>query len=185
MIENKIVARNTEGVSANASAFTTADGMRLNNASPHLKLPDRSQRDAPQDLDIVSWPARKRIPIFGKMPAYVYDIARGIDTYIYIIDNGINMDNAVSIQSPLPALSSPKTTLGVQIHAVAARPQRVALCLRGISEYDRRQPSGAWILRCVQSRWLEDWCFKEFPPGRNEVLTDRSRHQLCFRSGFG
>ena len=137
VIENRIVAKNTEEVSANASAFMTAGGMRSSKANPPLNFPDRSQRDAPQDLDIVSWPARKRIPGFGKMPAYVYDIARGVDTYIYIIDNGINQDNAVSIQSSLLALSIPNTALGVQINAVAARPQRVALCLRCISEYDR------------------------------------------------
>ena len=122
MIENKIIAKNTEVVSGNASAFTTADGMRSNKASPPLNFPDRSQRDAPQDLDIVSWPARKRIPGFGKMPAYVYDVARGVDTYIYIIDNGINQDNAVSIQCSLPAPSFPDTALGVHINAVAARP---------------------------------------------------------------
>ena len=174
MIENRIVAKNTEEVSANASAFTTAGGMRSSKANPPLNFPDRSQRDAPQDLDIVSWPARKRIPGFGKMPAYVYDIARGVDTYIYIIDNGINQDNAVSIQSLLPALSIPNTALGVQIDAMAARSQRVALCLRCISEYDRRQSSGAWILRSIQSRWLEDGCFQEFPFGRDEVLTHGS-----------
>ena len=36
--------------------------------------------------------------MFGKMPFYAYDVNKGIDTYIYIIDNGINKDNAVRIQ---------------------------------------------------------------------------------------
>ena len=49
--------------------------------------------DAPQDLDLVSWPAAKPLP--WKMRGYVYDITFGMDTYIYIIDNGVNENHAV------------------------------------------------------------------------------------------
>ena len=94
-MENVVVAQNTEEISTNTSAFTTTDHLQSEKASPQLKLPNRYQRDAPQDLDLVSWPPRKRLPIFGKMQFYKYDVARGIDTYIYVIDNGMNQDNAV------------------------------------------------------------------------------------------
>lgn len=99
VMENLIVAQSTEESSTDASAFTIADATRSDNASQQLKLPLRMQRDAPQDLDLVSWPPRKRLPVFGNMPGYRYDVARGTDTYIYIIDNGINADNAV--RSPI------------------------------------------------------------------------------------
>ena len=98
-MEDVIIAENNEESSTNASAVTTADNTRSNKASPQLMVPNKSQKDAPQDLDLVSWPPRKRLPFAGKMPAFVYDIARGTDTYIYIIDNGINVDNAVRILS--------------------------------------------------------------------------------------
>lgn len=92
-MENVIVAQNSGESFKHTSVFMTANSTRSNEAIPELKLPLRRQRDAPQDLDLVSWPPRKRLPVVGKMPCYVYDIARGIDTYIYIIENGINKDN--------------------------------------------------------------------------------------------
>lgn len=98
-MENVIVAQNSGESSTNTSAFTNTSSVGSGQASPDLKLPFRTQRDAPQDLDLVSWPPRKRIPVFGKMPWYRYDVARGTDTFIYIIDNGINKDNAVRAQS--------------------------------------------------------------------------------------
>lgn len=101
-MEDEIVARNLEDNPTNISAFTNVDGTQSTNASPPLKLPMRSQRDAPQDLDLVSWPPRKRLPSSGNLPWFVYDVAKGIDTYVYVIDNGINEDNAVRIQSLLP-----------------------------------------------------------------------------------
>ena len=111
-MENTVIAQNTDEGPANASTLVPA--------SPQLKLPIRRQRDAPQDLDIVSWPPHKRVPVLGEMPWYVYDVARGLDTYIYVIDNGINKDNAVRIQSLLYTLSFPDTALGIQIDAMAA-----------------------------------------------------------------
>ena len=108
-MENVIVAKNTEEMSMNASAFTTADDLKSKVEGRQLNSPNRSQRDAPQDLDLVSWPPRKRLPIFGKMPYYRYDVAVGIDTFIYIIDNGINKDNAVrnpTLNHPLQSSSS-------------------------------------------------------------------------------
>lgn len=98
-MENGIVAQNCGESFLNASAITTANSTLSKETSPELKLPFRSQRDAPQDLDLVSWPPRRRIPASGKMPWYVYDVARGTDTYIYIIDNGINMNNPVRTPS--------------------------------------------------------------------------------------
>lgn len=98
-MDNVIVAQNSGESFANASAFPPANSTGSDEASLELKLPRRSQRDAPQDLDLVSWPPRKRIPVSGKMPWYIYDIARGVDTFIYIIDNGINMDNRVRPRS--------------------------------------------------------------------------------------
>ena len=95
-MENEIVAQNTGESPTNTSVLSTANSTGPDEASPGLMLPRRKQRDAPQDLDIVSWPPRKRLPLFGKLPWYYYDVARGVDTYIYIIDNGINQDNNVS-----------------------------------------------------------------------------------------
>lgn len=97
-MENVIVAQNCGENLTDTSAFTDAKSAGSSQASPGLKLPLRYQQDAPQDLDLVSWPPRKRIPLFG-MPWYAYDVARGTDTFIYIIDNGINTDNAVRAQS--------------------------------------------------------------------------------------
>lgn len=94
-MENVVIAQNCGESFTNASASTTANSTGSKEASPELKLPFRHQRDAPQDLKLVSWPPRTRIPLFRKMPFYVYDVAMGTDTYIYIIDNGINKDNAV------------------------------------------------------------------------------------------
>ena len=106
-MENVIVAQNSGKSLTNTSVLSTADGTDPDEASPGLMLPRRKQTDAPQDLDIVSWPPRKKLPLFGKLPCYLYDVARGVDTYIYIIDNGINGDNDVStpIFSPRPLSS--------------------------------------------------------------------------------
>lgn len=102
VMENVIVAQNSGESSTNTSAFTNTSSVGSGQASPDLKLPFRTQRDAPQDLDLVSWPPRKRIPVFGKMPWYRYNVARGTDTFIYIIDNGINKDNAEFKSMPWP-----------------------------------------------------------------------------------
>lgn len=52
------------------------------------------QRDAPQDLDLVSWGAGKSLP--RRLKGYVYDVLMGIDTYIYVIGGGINLAHRVS-----------------------------------------------------------------------------------------
>ena len=101
-MEDVIVAQNLEDSPTNVSASTTVNSTQGTEANPQLKIPMRSQRDAPQDLDLVSWPPRKRLPASGNMPWFVYDVARGVDTYVYVIDNGINEDNAVRIQSLPP-----------------------------------------------------------------------------------
>ena len=49
--------------------------------------------DAPQDLDLVSWSVAKPLP--WKMRGYVYDLTFGKDTYVYIINNGLNNLNKV------------------------------------------------------------------------------------------
>ena len=98
-MENVVVAQNCGESFKNASAFMTANSTGSDEASLERRRPLRSQRDAPQDLDLVSWPRRKRIPVFGKMPWYIYDVARGVDTFIYILDSGINVDNSVRPQS--------------------------------------------------------------------------------------
>lgn len=100
-MENVIIAQNSGESLTNASSATAVNSEESHQASSGLQLPLRRQRDAPQDLDIVSWPPNKRIPLFSKMPWYTYNVGSGIDTYIYIIDNGINRDNAVRIQSVL------------------------------------------------------------------------------------
>ena len=136
-MENVIVAKTAEESSTIASALAPDDDSKSKIVGRQLKWPVRSQRDAPQDLDLVSWPPRKRLPVFGKMPYFVYDIYEGVDTYIYIIDNGINKDNAVrnpSLNHPLHPF--PDTALGIQIHAVAASVSRVALRLWCIQKHD-------------------------------------------------
>lgn len=101
-MENVIVAQNSGERLTNTSVLSTANSTEPDEASPGLMIPRRKQRDAPQDLDIVSWPPRKRLPLFGKLPWYVYDVARGTDTYIYIIDNGINKGNNEFKSMPSP-----------------------------------------------------------------------------------
>ena len=51
------------------------------------------QTDAPQDLDLVSWSVAKPLP--RKMSGYVYDLTFGTNTYVYVIDNGLNNLNKV------------------------------------------------------------------------------------------
>lgn len=56
------------------------------------------QRDAPLDLAMGSWPPNKSFPpLFSSPKGYVYDQLGGVNTYIYVIDNGIEPSNAVSV----------------------------------------------------------------------------------------
>ena len=59
-------------------------------------LPRRTilQQGAPQDLDLVSWPAGKPLP--SKLKGYAYDVFHGVKTYIYVIGSGLNLDHRVS-----------------------------------------------------------------------------------------
>ncbi|KAM0795733.1 peptidase S8/S53 domain-containing protein [Usnea florida] len=102
VMENVIVAKNSGESLTNNSVLSTTNSTEPDEASPGLMLPRRRQIDAPLDLDIVSWPPRKRLPVSGKWPGYWYDVARGVDTYIYIIDNGINKDNGEFKSMPWP-----------------------------------------------------------------------------------
>ena len=61
--------------------------------------PFKWQTDASKDLNLISWPPGKALP--EKYRGYVYDVAGGIGTYIYVISNGINVQNPVrSFPSP-------------------------------------------------------------------------------------
>lgn len=40
-------------------------------------------------------------------------------------------------------------------------------------------------MRSIQSRWVEDWCFKELPAGGDEVPTDAGGRELRLRRSFG
>ena len=51
------------------------------------------QHNAPQDLDLISWTAGKLLP--WKMKGYVYDVFAGVDTYIYVIGQGLNFEHRV------------------------------------------------------------------------------------------
>lgn len=85
---NSIVAVNCGEVVGNATLSIQSGNETLNDASIIR------QKNAPQDLDLVSWPPLKHW--VRKMPGYDYEVAAGFDTYVYVIDNGINMGNTVS-----------------------------------------------------------------------------------------
>ena len=51
----------------------------------------RHQSDASEDLAVVSWPPEQRIPIGGSRGGYYYNVLKGINQYIYVIDHGINL----------------------------------------------------------------------------------------------
>ena len=88
--ENSIAVQDCGRTYGNATAIsnTTEPEAAPSNA------PFRWQTDASRDLSMISWPPKKPPP--EKYRGYVYDIGAGIGTYIYVIDNGINMQNPVS-----------------------------------------------------------------------------------------
>ena len=59
------------------------------------RLPRRTviQRNAPQDLALVSWAPAKFLP--SKIKGYVYNAYWGFNTYIYLIEDGFNVDHRV------------------------------------------------------------------------------------------
>ncbi len=86
-MENNIVAVNSGQVLGNATLSIVSGNETLSNPTTVR------QKNAPQDLDLVSWPPFKNW--VKKMPGYDYEVTAGFDTYIYVIDNGINMPNTV------------------------------------------------------------------------------------------
>ena len=54
------------------------------------------QRDAPQDLGLVSWAAAKHLP-WRRIQGYVYNVFWGRYTYIYLIENGLNYNHRVRL----------------------------------------------------------------------------------------
>ena len=73
--------------------------LRRDNSSDQLSHQElRLQKSAPLDLDLISWPPRRKFnPLIGTKPkGYLYDQLGGLNTYIYIIDTGIDLSNAVS-----------------------------------------------------------------------------------------
>ena len=50
------------------------------------------QRNAPLDLKVVSWAPDT---LFGDLSSYCFEKVSGDDTYIYIIENGLNPKNSV------------------------------------------------------------------------------------------
>ena len=80
-----------------------------NTAAPVLTERDiAKQKDASADLRLVSWPADKDLPFFWNRQPYVYDDAKGRDTYVYVIDEGVNTQHSVSLfpvylSPPLPS----------------------------------------------------------------------------------
>lgn len=53
------------------------------------------QPNAPQDLDLVSWPPNKKLPSIGGMDGYYFNVLNGIDKYVYVIDHGVDPGNPV------------------------------------------------------------------------------------------
>ena len=84
-----LVSLNKSLVSDQKSTATTVAQVPLNGIL---------QADAPQDLDLISWPPERKLPFFGNMEGYVYNPLEGVDTYIYIIDWGINPQHTVRSQ---------------------------------------------------------------------------------------
>lgn len=84
------VAQNCGEDSSNESLNETDNESALFPGPPKTTV---IQRGAPQDLDVVSWDVNKPMP--WRLNGYVYDVFYGRDTYIYVIDNGLNLNNSV------------------------------------------------------------------------------------------
>lgn len=99
IIENTYMTTN-EG-KALPHAGVTRSSKKLNglfnitvNGTNSIKFDPR----APLDLSVVSWPPRKKLP-WWLSEGYTYDEAFGDETYIYVIDNGVNIRNPVGLLS--------------------------------------------------------------------------------------
>lgn len=87
ILTNSIVAVNCGEVLGNATLNLESGNETVRDATTVR------QKNAPQDLDLVSWPPLKKW--VKKMPGYDYDVVAGLDTYVYVIDNGVNMQTTV------------------------------------------------------------------------------------------
>lgn len=80
------------------------DNTRLSRGSNVTELGASTfQPQAAQDLALVSWPPDTLLPMTRGIEGYYYDSDGGTNTFIYVIDNGINMRNDVGRQ-PCPIL---------------------------------------------------------------------------------
>ena len=99
VLENVEVAENTvEGIPATSTANSSRNVTRFasltrNDGISGLPPNVLRQADAPQDLNVLSWPPWKSLP--RRFPGYVYDVTKGVRTWIYVIDNGLNPQNSV------------------------------------------------------------------------------------------
>ena len=92
VLQNEIVSRDC--------SVESSSNPQASSAAPQPTLPPRPpkpprtvilQSNAPQDLDLISWSPVKPLP--WRMKGYVYDPSFGRDTYLYVIDNGLNIAN--------------------------------------------------------------------------------------------
>lgn len=100
MVENTVMSTNNGGTTSKSIAIIESNSTVSNSSTSPKGLGATSiQPGAPQDLDLLSWPPDKYLPWNGKMKGYAYDMWGGRNTFIYVIDNGINMNNDVGDQS--------------------------------------------------------------------------------------
>ena len=89
---NEIVSRDCRvDLSSNPQANSAAAQPTLRPRPPPPPRTVILQPNAPQDLGLISWPSVKPLP--WRMKGYVYDPSFGTDTYLYVIDNGLNIAN--------------------------------------------------------------------------------------------
>lgn len=55
------------------------------------------QSSASEDLAIISWPPFQKLPKPKRRPLseYYYNVLAGVDSYVYVIDSGINEEHVV------------------------------------------------------------------------------------------
>lgn len=97
MLRNVAVDRDCEETLRNVTSVTwtnTTTPLQVNATSKFRG--SILQPAAPQDLDLISWPPDTWLPDEG-MKGYAYDPLFGQDTYIYIIDSGINAAHSVRL----------------------------------------------------------------------------------------
>lgn len=75
---------------------TTHTNQTLSNDLQDLSL-QTIQANAPEDLAMVSWPAELPYINTKQKWSYFYYGPRGRDTYIYVLDGGVNLEHLVRI----------------------------------------------------------------------------------------